>query len=506
MNPRLLLASLIAALGGFLFGFDTIVINGTTVSLRQVFDLSEGWLGFTVASALIGTILGALFAGRPADRWGRKPVLLWIGILYFVSAVGSGLAWDWPSFFFFRLIGGLGVGGASVVAPMYIAEISPPSYRGRLVALMQFNVVFGVFMAFISNAVIDWGFSHEIAWRLMLGVEALPALIFTLLVPLIPRSPRWLMARHREEEARTVLLKIGNSVENTESELAAIRESLDLAHHSIHETLFRKIYLVPIMLAILIAMFNQLSGINAIMYYMSDIFQMAGASVNSAMFQSCLIGAINLASTLCGLLLIDRFGRKFLMYAGSIGYILSLAVITFMFLIYADEFKTASSSNRMELARQYLADVTARDPLSDQVAIAKRQYEHAEADYQQALAKTGELAPGSLKKPGTIVLIGLFFFVISHAFGQGTVIWVYISEIFPNRVRAKGQVLGSFTHWFMAALIAQTFPILVASVGPAFPFAFYTIMMVLQLLWVRFFMLETRNVPLEEIQKKLKIA
>ncbi|MDO5554324.1 MAG: sugar porter family MFS transporter [Planctomycetia bacterium] len=506
MNLRLFLMSLIAALGGFLFGFDTIVINGTTVSLRQVFDLSEGWLGFTVASALIGTILGALFAGRPADRLGRKPVLFWIGILYFVSALGSGIAWDWWSLFIFRLIGGLGVGGASVVAPMYIAEISPPAYRGRLVALMQFNVVFGVFVAFISNAVIDRVFSHEIAWRLMLGVEAVPALVFTLLVPLIPRSPRWLMGRKRESEARNVLLKVGNTAEQTELELTAIRQSLDLAHHTSSEPLFRKSYLAPIMLAVLIAMFNQLSGINAVMYYMSDIFQMAGSRTDSALFQSCLIGAINLITTLCGLLLIDRFGRKFLMYAGSIGYIISLAVITWMFLIYADEFKTASTHNRVEVARQYVEDVTARSSQTGQAVVAQRQLEQAESNYQIALEKTGELAPGALKKPGMVVLAGLFFFVIAHAFGQGTVIWVYISEIFPNRVRAKGQVLGSFTHWFMAALVAQSFPVLVAWVGPAFPFAFYTVMMILQLLWVRFFMIETRNVPLEEIQKKLNIA
>ena len=504
MNARLFAAALIAALGGFLFGFDTIVINGTTASLRQVYDLTEGWLAFTVTSALLGTILGALIAGRPADRFGRKRILFWIGILYFISALGSGLAWNWVSLLIFRFIGGIGVGGASVVAPMYIAEISPAAKRGRLVALMQFNVVFGVFVALISNAAIARFFDPETAWRWMLGVEAIPAFIFVTLVPMIPRSPRWLMGRSREEEARAVLRSLGNDAQKTDAEIAAIAESLDMEHHSLEERFFRRAYIKPILLAVAIAMFNQLSGINAIMYYMSDIFQMAGSNTESALFQSCLIGAINLIATLAGLLLIDRFGRKCLMLIGSIGYIVSLAAVTLMFVHYGDEFNTVSTENRLKAAENRV-ERAAEAPESKWAETAQSQLVRAREAHAAALAQTGEVAPGQLKQSGTIVLAGLLLFVIAHAFGQGTVIWVYISEIFPNRVRARGQALGSFTHWFMAAVIAQSFPMLVERVGGAFPFGFYTLMMVFQLLWVLFVMVETKGVPLEQIQKKLGI-
>ncbi len=505
MNLRLFCTALIAALGGFLFGFDTIVINGTTGALRQTYNLTEGWLGFTVASALIGTILGALFIGRPTDRFGRKVILFWIGMFYLISALGSGLAWDWWALLFFRFLGGIGVGGASVVAPMYIAEISPAQYRGRLVALMQFNVVFGVFIALISNAVIAAIFEFDYAWRWMLGIEALPAFVFFCLVFFIPRSPRWLMVQQREEEARKVLLSLGNSTEKTELELAAIRESLESDGEKKQDKLFQKKYWRPICLAVAIAMFNQLSGINAIMYYMSDIFQMAGSDSNSALFQSCLIGAINLVATMAGLLLIDRLGRKCLMYIGSVGYILSLAVITFMFFQYGDEFRTASTGNQKAAAQERVDAVMKQAPKSHRAEVAVQRLKKAEADYNAAFGKTGEISNTKLKSSGFIVLVGLFFFVIAHAFGQGTVIWVYISEVFPNRVRARGQALGSFTHWFMAALIAQTFPMLVDQVGGAFPFGFYTICMIVQLIWVAFIMIETKGVPLEQIQKKLGI-
>ncbi len=502
MPFRLFLAALVAAISGFLFGFDTVVINGTTDSLRQVYNLTEAWLGFTVASALIGTIIGAALAGKPADRIGRKSVLFWIGILYFVSAVGCGLAWDWYSLLFFRFIGGIGVGGASVVGPMYIAEISPAKLRGRLVALMQFNVVLGVFVALISNAVVARVCDSETAWRWMFAVEGFPAALFIVLVPLIPRSPRWLTSKGLEDRARRVFLSLGSSETDAAAEIAAIRESLVSENVASKEKLFQRCYLRPILLAVAIAAFNQLSGINAIMYYMSDIFQMAGASKDSALFQSCLIGAINLAATMAGLLLIDRFGRKGLMYFGSIGYILSLALITFMFAQFGDEFKTASTRNAV-VAAQDRVDSLKASTRTNLLSQAEERLEKAQNDYQAALEKTGDVSAERQKKTGAVVLSALFFFVIAHAFGQGTVIWVYISEIFPNRVRARGQALGSFTHWFMAAVIAQSFPILVERVGGAFPFGFYAATMALQLLWVAFVMIETKGVPLEKIQKIL---
>ncbi len=447
MNRHLLRAAIIAALGGFLFGFDTAVISGTTDQLLGVFELTSVGLGFTVASALIGTIIGAMVAGKPADALGRRTSLILIGVLYFVSAVGSALAWDWYSFLILRLIGGIGVGGASVVSPMYIAEISPARFRGRLVAVTQFNIVFGMLVAYFSNYLIAQSDLGAIEWRWMFGVEALPAAAFVFLLFLTPFSPRWLVLQGRSEEAGRVLRMLRTDTSNVDDEVRDIQASLALESHSVQEPLFQRAYSKPIMLAVAIAVFNQLSGINALMYYAPHIFQMAGAGEDSALLQAVAVGGTNLVFTIAALAVIDHFGRRKLMIVGSIGYILSLSVTAAAFYKYSTDFNELGSA---------------------------------------------------------VVLASLLVFIASHAFGQGAVIWVFLSEIFPNRVRARGQALGSFTHWFVAALISWTFPI-IAEVSGGHIFAFYAGMMVLQLIWVLRVMPETKGVPLEEIQKRLGI-
>jgi len=440
-------STIIAALGGLLFGFDTAVISGTEGWLEQVYGLDKFWLGFTVASALIGTIVGAIVAGRPADVLGRRTALLLIAVLYFVSAVGSALAWDWYSLLLFRFLGGIGVGGASVVSPMYIAEISPARLRGRLVAVTQFNIVLGILLAFFSNFLVAQLQLEAAEWRWMFGVEAFPAAAFFLLLLAVPHSPRWLVAQQRVDEARAVLARLGSEPDGVEQEIGEIRASLDVAHHTLREALFQRKYLQPILLAVAIAGFNQLSGINALMYYAPRIFRMAGAGESAAMLQAVAVGFTNLVFTMLALAVIDHFGRKRLMVAGSIGYIVSLGATAWAFYTYGTDFTAAGS---------------------------------------------------------VVVLISLLVFIASHAFGQGAVIWVFISEIFPNRVRARGQALGSFTHWFMAAAISWTFP-KIADWSGGHTFAFYAVMMVAQLVWVLAVMPETKGVPLEEIQKKLGI-
>jgi len=440
-------SAIVAALGGLLFGFDTAVISGTTQWLQDVYDLNSFWLGFTVASALIGTIIGSIIAGKLADNYGRRYILFNLAIFYFVSALGSALAWEWFSFLFFRFIGGLAVGGASVVSPMYIAEISPAKYRGRLVAVTQFNIVLGILLAFFSNYIISGFNLGPTEWRWMFGVEALPSAAFFFLLFLNPRSPRWLVAKGYLEEARNVLNRCGTDTGSVEEEIDDIQKSLDLDHHSLKEPFFKGRYIKPILLAVAIAMFNQLSGINALMYYAPYIFKMAGAAAESALLQTVAIGGTNLILTMAALLVIDHFGRKKLMLIGSVGYIISLGVTAWAFYTYGTDFNSTGSA---------------------------------------------------------VVLIGLLVFIASHAFGQGAVIWVFISEIFPNRVRARGQALGSFTHWFMAAAISWTFPMF-AEVSGGHTFAFYTICMIGQLFWVLFIMPETKGISLEHIQKKLGI-
>ena len=376
---------------------------------------------------------------------------------------------------------------------MYIAEISPARLRGRLVAVTQFNIVLGILLAFFSNylvAKLNLGASE---WRWMFGVEAIPAAAFFVLLFLVPLSPRWLVAQSRVDEARAVLGKLGTDTESVEEEIREIQASLDVAHHSLKEAFFQRKYLAPILLAVAIAAFNQLSGINALMYYARRIFEMAGAGKDAALLQAVAVGFTNLVFTIMALAVIDHFGRKKLMIVGSIGYILSLGATAWAFYTYRTEFKAVmDAAEVVAKAEQAVAEAAT----ADAVSLAEASLAAAES---AAAEPTAAAAFG-----GSIVLVSLLVFIASHAFGQGAVIWVFISEIFPNRVRARGQALGSFTHWFMCALISGTFP-MIAEWSGGHTFAFYAGMMVLQLLWVLLIMPETKGVPLEQIQKKLGI-
>jgi sugar porter (SP) family MFS transporter len=446
-KPTLLLSAIVAALGGLLFGFDTAVISGTTQWLEEFFQLSKATLGFTVASAILGTIAGSVVVGRPADLIGRRNVLFILALLYLLSALGSAMAQNWIMFLIYRFLGGIGVGGSSVVAPMYIAEITPARLRGRMVAIVQVNVVSGMLIAYLSNYLIASMELGAVEWRWMFGVEAIPAFLFFVLLFFIPLSPRWLVAEGRDDRAAQVLERCGTDHGSIEDEINEIRTSLDMKTDHRRERFFSAKFMKPILLAMTIAIFNQLSGINAVLYYAPHIFRMAGAGSNSALLQSVAIGGTFVIFTALALIIIDRFGRKKLMIVGSIGYIVSLAVTSWAFYTYGTEFSRAG---------------------------------------------------------GTVVLISILVFVAAHSFGQGTVIWVFISEVFPNRVRARGQALGSFTHWFMAAAISWTFPV-IADISGGHTFAFYALCMVGQLLWVLLVMPETKGLSLEEIQKRLGI-
>lgn len=438
INSYVLFLSVVAALGGFLFGFDTAVISGAERQIQEVWNLSDWSHGLAVAIALYGTVIGALFGGIPADRYGRKTSLIWIGVLYLVSALGSAIAPEVNSFMFFRFIGGIGVGASSVVAPMYISEISPARNRGQLVALFQFNLVFGILVAYFSNYLIDISITVN-SWRWMLGVEAIPALIYTLLVLKVPQSPRWLIAKMDDFETAEKILQ-RTDPEGVEEAIRLALEEKKMTRVEIgFMALFHSKYIKITMLAVLIALFNQLSGINAIIYFAPRIFEMAGISAESALLSTVGIGAVNMVATMIGLYLIDRIGRKKLMYMGSVGYIISLILIAYSF-------------------------------------------------------SGGQISSGFLP-------VFVFMFIASHAIGQGAVIWVFISEIFPNELRAYGQSIGCFTHWILAAIIANVFPLLANQFGPVIIFGFFALMMMLQLLWVTFKMPETKGRSLEEIQK-----
>ena len=436
---RILGWAVTVGLGGFLFGFDTAVISGVEEIIQNLWDLDEFTHGQMMAMALYGTVIGALAGGWLADAFGRKRMLFWIGVLYLVSAAGSALAPEVYTLMTARFLGGLGVGASSVIAPMYISEIAPAEQRGRLVAIFQFNIVFGILVALGSNYL--FSFFDLVNWRWMLGVEVFPAIAFVFLVLGVPRSPRWLVVRRGQEtEALEVLRSI--DAETAEAELARIRAS-DLSNSGTGGSLrefFSGAFNVPIALAFMIAFFNQLSGINAILYYAPRVFKMAGLEEQSSLLASFGVGAVNLVFTLLGMLLIDRYGRKKLMYLGSVGYIVSLAAVAVAFY-------------------------------------------------------TGNT--------GTSVPIWLFVFIASHAVGQGAVIWVFINEIFPNEYRSFGSSLGSGTHWVFAALITAVFPIAAAAFSPVVIFGFFAGMMVLQLLWVWRVMPETKGVSLEALQERL---
>jgi len=439
LNSVLVRSTVVAALGGLLFGFDTVVISGTTQALTDLFHLSPLALGVTVSSALAGTIIGSMLAGIPGDAYGRRDSLRILAVLYFVSAVGCGFAWNWTALVVFRVIGGLAIGGSSVLGPMYIAEIAPAKYRGRLVGLFQFNVVFGILLAYFSNylmGVLNLGAAE---WRWKLGIAALPAAFFLVMLFGIPRSPRWLAKKQRIDEAREVLRITGE--ENYEQELQDIVASVD-ADHSAGDSLFSSKYRFPIFLAVSIAMFNQLSGINAILYYLNQIFAQAGFNKVSSDLQAVAIGATNLIFTMIAMTLIDRIGRKKLLLTGAVGTALCLAGVAYVFLSHSHE---------------------------------------------------------------NILVALLVCYIAFFAFSQGAVIWVYIGEVFPNRVRASGQSLGSFTHWLMAGIISLGFPAVAAKSG-GYPFIFFSAMMALQFFVVLIWYPETKGITLEDMQKKLGIA
>ena len=428
--------SLTAALAGFLFGFDTVVISGADQKLQLLWNSTDIFHGSVVmAMALWGTVVGAIFGGIPTRKIGRKKTLLWIGIFYTLSAIGSALANDPITFAIFRFIGGIGVGISGIAAPAYISEIAPAKSRGRLVGLYQFNLVVGILIAFLSNYLLSGLGEND--WRYMMGIEALPALLYTVLVLSIPKSPRWLYLNNQQAEAEKIIRDAYS--ENDADEL--IREIIKDKESSVKsESIFQKKYSFILMLAFLVAAFNQFSGINAFLYYAPRIFEEGGLGQSAALLSSVGIGLTNVIFTFIGISLIDKLGRKILMYIGSIGYIISLTLISLSFIL----------------------------------------------DW------------GGIALP-----IFLFLFIASHAIGQGAIIWVYISEIFPNHIRSYGQSFGVSTHWVLAAIIQSFIPFLFGWIGPGIVFAFFAFMMILQLLFTHFIMPETKGVSLEELSKKL---
>ena len=435
---KILIWSISAALAGFLFGFDTVVISGADKQLQELWNTSDAFHGSVVmAMALWGTVVGAIFGGIPTNKFGRKNTLLVIGVLYFISALGSALVDDPVSFAVFRFLGGLGVGASTIAAPAFVSEIAPADQRGKLVSLYQFNIVLGILIAFLSNYLLRN--TGDEPWRWMVGIEAVPAFIYIIFVFFIPKSPRWLVSKGKFEEAEKVLAIINPGIDIKEK----VKEIKRLDDQEVlGESIFMKKYRFPLILAFLVAFFNQLSGINAFLYYAPRIFESAGLGVSTALLSSIGIGVVNLIFTLLGVFLIDRLGRRQLLLMGSIGYIISLSLVAAAFF---------------------------------------------------------------LNWGGLWVPVFLFLFIASHAMGQGAVIWVFISEIFPNRLRASGQAFGSSTHWVLAAIIPSTIPYLFTNIGPGYVFAFFAFMMVLQLIFVIFMMPETKGKSLEELSAELSL-
>ncbi len=444
INSFLLRCTLIAALGGFLFGFETAVISGAEKTIQKLWSLSDFLLGFTVAASLIGTVIGSMIAGNPAQRYGRKKVLLAIALMYLLSAVGCSLTPTWIIFIIFRMIGGIAVGASSVVGPMYISEISPAAVRGRLTGMFQLNIVIGILVAFLTN----FAFLHIGAgsWRWMVGIMVIPAGLFALLLRIIPESPRWLILNNRDNEAALIFARTGEpdarTVINEEHALLHVPKSA--VQHAPDENLFSGKFRKPILYAVLLAMFNQLSGINAILYYAPRIFEMAGFSQKASFLQPVYIGLANLLFTFLGMSIIDKVGRKTLLITGAIGMIIFLGLTAFAF--------NSGSANHY-------------------------------------------------------VIVYLICFIAFFALSQGAVIWVFISEIFPNSVRSQGSSLGSFTHWIMAAIIAWTFPIIVNGTpnGGFYSFIFFSCMVLVSLIFIWRVMPETKGRTLEQIQKDLGI-
>ncbi|MFM7020531.1 MAG: sugar porter family MFS transporter [Aquirufa sp.] len=433
MNKHVLFWSITVGLGGMLFGMDMTVISGVEKTIKELWHLDDWTHGFAMATALYGTVLGAAFGGIPADKFGRKKTLFWIGLSFLISSIGAALANDVNSFMIFRFLGGLGIGASSVVAPIYISEIAPAKHRGKLVISFQLNIVLGILIAYVSNYFIS-GLSEN-DWRWMLGIVGLPSLLFSILILFTPESPTFLLLHRNDKEgAKKVLDLVDPDPMGTISRILSNQAKITTA-----ERIFTSKYFKPLLLAFLFSFFNQLSGINAVLYYAPRIFEKAHLDKSSALLQSAGIGVANLIFTLLGWYLIDRVGRKVLMYIGSIGYIASLSLIAYSF-----------SSDSFEFVPMYI-----------------------------------------------------FAFIAAHAIGQGSVIWVFISEIFPNSVRASGMAWGSLTHWILAALITNFFPIFTNILGESTIFTFFALMMVAQLAYVRFLMPETKGATLEDIESHI---
>jgi sugar porter (SP) family MFS transporter len=439
INSHVVKSTVVGALGGLLFGFDTAVISGTTSALTHTYHLTPALLGVTVSSALVGTVIGAMVAGVPGQKFGRRDSLRVMAIFYVLSAIGCALAWNWPALIFFRFIGGLGIGGSSVLGPMYIAEIAPPEWRGRLVGSFQLNIVIGILLAYISNALIGGMHLGANEWRWMFGVSALPAALFLAMLFVIPRSPRWLVTQSNLDEALQVLRLTG--VPKPKEELDEIVASVHLERSASADSLFSRKYRKPVILAITVGMFTQLSGINAVLYYLNDIFALAGATKISGDLQAVAVGATNLVATLLAMSVIDKFGRKKLLLVGTVGLTVCLTFISVLFLTH-----------------RHLSWLV------------------------------------------WLLMLYIAFFAIS----QGAVVWVYISEVFPNRVRAKGQSLGSSSHWVTNAVISLIFPMMAKSSG-AYPFIFFAAMMAVDFFLVFFYYPETTGISLEQMQHKLGI-
>ena len=441
-------SAIVAAVGGLIFGFDTAVISGANAALKVQFNLDDGGLGATVAIATVGTIIGALLGGRSADHFGRRKLLFFIGILYVLGALGTALAPSHLVLMIFRFVGGVGVGLSSVCAPIYTAEIAPARVRGRLVGLVQFNIVLGILVAYLSNYIVaQIVHDPQIAWRWMLGVMVVPSVLFLVFLIAVPETPRWLMAKGHEEKAIAISRRLCNTVEESDEQIQEIRDQLAAAgSQATLSQFFTRRYFKVIALAFFIAMFNQLSGINAILYYAPEVMKQAGADDNAALLMSVAVGLMNLVATMAALTVIDRIGRRSLMIAGSIGYLVSMGFLTAVMFMFQGHFNSTSS---------------------------------------------------------TLVLIGLLVFIAAHAFGQGSVIWVFISEIFPTRVRGLGQSLGSLTHWVFAAITTYAFPPIIGAWGGGWAFSIFLVCMFGQLVWVLTKMPETKGIPLEEMEDKL---
>jgi sugar porter (SP) family MFS transporter len=439
INKYIVKATIVGAFGGLLFGFDTAVISGTTEALTAVYHLTPFLLGVTVFSALVGTVIASLTAAIPGQRYGRRSTLRIMAVLYAISALGCAFAWSWPALIVFRFVGGLAIGGSSVIGPMYIAEIAPPDWRGRLVGFFQVNVVIGILLAYMSNAIIGAMHFGAEQWRWQLGVSGIPALLFLLSLYFIPRSPRWLVMKSNLDEALDVLELTG--IENPEQELDQIVASVHLERGASSDPIFSRQYRKPVILALTVGMFCQLSGINAILYYLNEIFALAGASKMSGNLQAVAVGAMNLVATLVAMSVIDRFGRKKLLLIGTAGLAVCLAAITAIFFTH-----------------QHMS----------------------------------------------LLLWLLMIYISLFAISQGAVVWVYISEVFPNRVRAKGQGLGSSAHWVTNGIISLIFPVMATSSG-AYPFLFFCIMMVVDFFLVLFYYPETSRISLEHMQQHLSV-